>query len=293
MAPSFDTFLNERARSKRLARLTHDIVLPKAHGLEFGPGANPVSLPDTFTVEYVDHSVTASDTVDIRWEWSGSGSLADVCGAVGSFDFAVAAQVAQYVPNLCGWFRGIHEVLRPGGVLNLTLPDKRMIFDARRSLSTVGQIIDADLRQLDRPSPQQIFDHTFEAVALDEGRIWREPIDPATLPKLCGEHALALAREQTERAWASGSYESCHCWVFTPLSFLDVIENLTRVGRFPFVFSQFASTDPGEMEFFVCLRRDKEDDPDRLRDMQLTAIAHVRSIVRRQFVAAKLLSQDR
>lgn len=293
MAPSFDAFLNERAKTKRLARLTHDIPLPKARGLEFGPGANPISLPDTFMVEYVDHAASASNAVDINWIWSGSGSFADICGIRGGYDFAIAAQVGQYVPNLCGWLRGIHEVLRPGGVLNLTFPDKRMIFDARRSPSTTGQIVDADLRQLDRPSPQQIFDHTFETVALDDGKVWQQPVDTAALPKLCGEHALALANEQTERAFASGSYESCHCWVFTPLSFLDVVENLTRIGRFPFVFSQFASTDPGDMEFFVCLRRDVEEDPDRLRDMQLGAIAHVRSIARRQLVAARLLAQDR
>ena len=287
---SFDAFLNARARDKRLARLTHDIVLPVARGLEFGPGDQPTSLPDTFHVEYVDHSANAPGRVAIDWAWSGAGSLAEVCGNADSYDFAIAAQVAQYVPNLCGWLRGIHEVLRPGGVMNLTIPDKRLTFDINRKESTLGEVVEAFHQDYARPSLRQMFDHTFAASAVDPQSLWRSDIDPAGLPKLCGEHALALAHEQAHAAWRAERYELCHCWVFTPLSFLDLVEGLTRLGLFPFVISQFAATEPGNFEFFVSIRRDGEADPARLLALQLGAIDHVRAITRRQRQAARRLS---
>lgn len=287
---SLDAFIMARGRNKRLARLTHDVVLPVAHGLEFGPGDQPTSLPDTCRVEYVDHRAGASERVAIDWVWTGGGSLAEVCGAAGVYDFAIAAQVAQYVPNLCGWFRGIHEVMRPGGVMNLTIPDKRLTFDINRKESTLGEVVEAYYQDYARPSLRQMFDHTFAASAIDPQRLWQSDVDPATLPRLCGEHALALAHDQARAAWREGRYELCHCWVFTPLSFLDLLEGLTRLGLFPFVISQFASTEPGDFEFFVSIRRDAEADPDRLRALQLGAIDHVRSIARRQRQAARRLS---
>ncbi|MBK3400017.1 MULTISPECIES: hypothetical protein [Methylobacterium] len=37
---SLDAFLTRRAADRRLARLTHDMPLPEARALEFGPGCN-------------------------------------------------------------------------------------------------------------------------------------------------------------------------------------------------------------------------------------------------------------
>jgi hypothetical protein len=71
------------------------------------------------------------------------------------------------------------------------------------------------------------------------------------------------------------------CWMFSPLGFLALIEEASRLARFPFVVSQFCATEPGSAEFFVCLRRDSEVDPVRLRSKQLDAIAYVRDLARR------------
>lgn len=293
---SLDEFLAQRAKDRRLARLTHDVVLPVATGLEFGAAENPLALPDGITVEYVDYAKDAcSDrpgAVAVDYAWTGSGSLQAVVGRSG-YDFAIAAQVAQYVPNLLGWFRGIYEVLRPGGVLNLSLPDRRFMFDLKRHPSTLGEGVEALLLDLDRPSPRQIFDHTYGTVALDPTRVWREDTDPAALPPLSGGHALALAHKHARETFsAEGRYVTCHCWVFTPFSFLDLIEGASRLGLFPFVVSQFSATEPGSFEFYVCVRRDAEEDPETLLRMQLGAIAYVRDIARQHQRVARRLASD-
>ncbi|CAO4135858.1 hypothetical protein OFEAOIEE_LOCUS3605 [Methylorubrum extorquens] len=152
---SLDAFLNRRSTDRRLARITHDVPLPEARGIEFGPANNPTALPQGIRVAYVDHATDAEvglpDAVTIDYAWAGSGSLAAAIGQEG-LDFAIAAQVAHYVPNLLGWFRGIHAVLRPGGVLNLSLPDRRFMFDVGRANSTVAELVEASLLGYTRPS---------------------------------------------------------------------------------------------------------------------------------------------
>ncbi len=289
---SLDAFLDQRARDRRLARLTHDVPLPEAMGLEFGPANNPTPLPTGLRVAYVNHSLDANAGLDgavpIDHAWSGHGSLAEVIGR-GGLDFAIAAQVAQYVPNLLGWLRGIHAVLRPGGVLNLSIPDRRFMFDAGRANSTIAELVEADLLNYAHPSPRQIFAHTYEALAIEPGEIWAGK-SPSRAERLCGEAALALAHKQASEAFAAGRYEDCHCWVFTPLSFLDAVEAGSRLGLFPFVLNRIAATEPDRSEFYVSMRRDGETDPQALRGMQEVGVTHLRGILVRQLQTARLIA---
>ena len=292
---SFDEFLTLRSSDRRVARLTHDIPLPVARGLEVGPGGDPLPLPDGFRVEYVAHETDPTrghgGGVAIDHVWAGAGSLAERCGRRAHYDFAIAAQVAQYVPNLLGWFKGLHEVLRVGGVLNVSLPDKRFMFDVHRHTSTIGEAVEAYHQDLARPSLRQLFDHTFFAADVDPARIWSEPGVAARVGRLSGEHALALADEQCREVLASGRYITCHCWVFTPLTFLDLLEAASRLGLFPFVMNQVSVTEPGGFEFFASFRRDAETRTDALLATQLSAIGHLRGIVERHLQRARLLGE--
>jgi hypothetical protein len=289
---SLDAFLALRATDRRLARLTHDLGLPEGRGLEFGPSDNPTPLPDGLRVAYVDHAIDAQASrpgaVAIDHVWSGSGPLGTVLGGT-RIDFVIAAQVAQYVPNLLGWFRGIYAALRPGGVLNLSLPDKRFMFDALRAESTMAELIEADLLAYTRPSPRQLFAHTYEARALETGQIWAGE-NPAEKPRLCGDAALAHAHAEAVRALEAGRYVDCHCWVFTPSSLLDRIACATQLGLFPFVLNQLGGTDPGGFEFYVSMRRDREEEPQALRALQEGAIAHLSGIQERQRRMAALIA---
>lgn len=291
---SLDAFLARRAADQRLARLTHDIGLPEASGLEFGPADNPTPRPDGWRVAYVDHAAEAgaglASAVALDHVWAGSGSLAAVLGECG-FDFAIAAQVAQYVPNLLGWLRGIHAVLRPGGVLNLSLPDKRFMFDATRPVSSLAELVEADLLAYDRPSPRQLFAHACETRAIAPDEIWAGAV-PIEAPCMAGMAALTHAHAQVLSAHASGSYVPCHCWVFTPNSFLDRVAEATQLSLFPFVLNHVGMTQPGGFEFFVSMRRNVNEQPDALQVTQQGAIAHLRVIVERQRRTAALLAGD-
>lgn len=289
---TLDAFLARRAADRRLARLTHDMPLPEARGLEFGPGDNPTPLPEGVKVAYLDHALDAGaglpGAAPIDHAWTGSGPLAPLVGRE-PYDIAIAAQVAQYVPNLLGWLRGIHGVLRAGGVLNLSLPDKRFMFDATRPVSTLAELVEADLLGLTRPSPRQLFGHASEVRAVAPAQIWAGE-DPAVAPRLAGEAALPHAHAQAEAALAAGTYVPCHCWVFTPEAFLDLVAGATRLGLFPFVLNRIGATEVGGFEFYVSMRRDAEEDPDALRRMQEGAIDHLGRLLAQQRRTATLLA---
>ncbi len=291
---ALDAFLSMRAADLRLARLTHDVPLPVATGLEIGAGGNPLALPETCVAEYVDYERTAATQlpggVDVDHVWAGSGSLSAQISPAAGYDFVIGSQVAQYVPNFLGWLRGLAEVLRPGGVLNLSLPDRRFTFDIRRQVSTLGELLEAYYHDYARPSLRQVFDHTYTAVAMEPSRLWSEEVRVADLPRFCGEHALELAHENVRCAHRDGAYILCHCWVFTPLSFLELIADVTRLGLFPLVINQFSPTEPGSFEFFVSFRRDAEERPAELKQMQLAAIDYLTRLVQRQLRQAGLFA---
>ena len=288
--PTFDDFLAVRRADPQLARLTHDVALPRSYGVEFGPGRTPLALPESLSVRYIDQYPGCEVEGMIDHVWNGSGSLATVLGEEKLLDFAIARLFAHRVPNLLGWFRGIFEALRPGGVLNLTLPDKRMTGDVLRTASTIGDLFEADHLGLVRPSFRQKFDHRSLSVAIAPGQRWREGVDETGMPRISVQDALAFARAASDGPSVDDA--ECHCWVFTPLSFLDALEQLSRARQFPFVISQFATTDPGSSEFFVCLRHDHVTDPDRLLHRQQVAINHVRAIALERRRRSKLMASE-
>jgi predicted SAM-dependent methyltransferase len=101
-------------RMSRAALLRHD-----------GPrlidsGLDPASIPD---IDVVDRAETLA-------------SFADQ-----SLDFVIANHVLEHVEDPIGALENLLRVIRPGGVLFLTLPDARHTFDARRSRTTTAHLI--------------------------------------------------------------------------------------------------------------------------------------------------------
>jgi hypothetical protein len=290
-----EDFLQRRASQPWLARLTHNLQLPQARGLEFGAAHNPTPLSEGHLVEYVDYCAqpdgAGEDWVVIDHVWDGAGKPGATFGPGQSYQFAIARHVAQYVPNLLGWFRGIFDLLEVGGVLNLSLPDHRFTFDCARRPSSIAEAVEALALDFARPSARQLFDHTYGARSIEPGRRWREDVSPASIPRLSGDIALNFAYDQCRDVLQSGRYVPCHCWVFSPLSFLSLMEEATRLALFPYVFNEFFITEPDGFEFFVSLRRDAETDPAALLSMQLDAIAYLRDVAERQIRVARRMAE--
>lgn len=261
--------------SDRHALLAHGVNQGTDRGVEFGALDWPVFKSNEADVKFVDFTSTEElrrvsyaanpqNIVDVDYIWTGAGSLADVVGQRECFDFAIASHVIEHIPNVLGWFRGIHAVLKPGGRFNLAIPDKRFTFDVGRKETTIAEMVEADLLDLHAPNLRQVFDHVYLGRQIDPGAVWRDERDVKSFAPMAGTNALQTALEMATSVHKHGSYYDTHCSVFTPASFLSILEEATRLRLFSFYVDRFIITGPGGegasgFEFFANLIRPPAD----------------------------------
>jgi len=185
----------------RIAEIRFSIQPSEQHGLEIGPLDKPIVKPTEGDIAYLDHlstedlrikykddpNVNCADIVEVTYVW-GERTLAEAVGKTSVFDYVIASHVIEHVPDLIGWLQEVTEVLKPGGVLSLAIPDKRYCFDYLRNLSTAGDAIDAYLAHRRRPSVRHVFDHYSTAVVINTGVAWAGGIDVCSLQHLFGDN---------------------------------------------------------------------------------------------------------
>lgn len=291
------------APSARASLLTFGAQPHVQKGLEFGALNNPIVRPGQGDIRFVDYTSTKAlkehphaptinrdAIVNVDYIWSGAGSLADVIGSGELFDYAIASHVIEHVPDVVGWFKGIAEVLKPGAFFNLAIPDKRYTFDVRRKLTTLGELVEAHLLRFSHPSVRQMFDHCYDAVAIDPGAIWTQNIDVKALPRLCGDVALQLAYDSACEIVNTNRYFDSHCLIVTPISFLSLIEGLSRLKLFPLILRNFHPTQMGEFEFFASFQKPGEITPADLLEQQISGLLRQQEIVASAARSAALAS---
>ncbi|MHB8872544.1 MAG: methyltransferase domain-containing protein [Myxococcaceae bacterium] len=249
--------------SARRDKLLRHIDLAKHKGLEIGALDKPLITPDAGDVRYVDYatteqlrqnhantpSVDTSKIVPVHYVW-GEKSLAEAVGAE-RFDFVVASHVIEHVPDIVTWLHELAEILKPGGVVSLIVPDKRFIFDRLRRTTGLSELMEAHLSRRRKPSLGQVFDYYARHARVDAGKAWAG-LDDAEVERV---HDEAFALEICRGAVASGRYVDAHCWVFTPYSFVELLRALAELELLPFRVAGFSTTAPGEIDFFVTLSR--------------------------------------
>jgi SAM-dependent methyltransferase len=242
-----------------------NLIEPETHiGLEIGPLDRPLVPRDQGNIRYMDHATTdqlrekyhdhdnvnCDRIVDIDYVW-GPEPLNRVVAEDQRFDYILASHVAEHVPDLIGWLRELHGVLKEDGILSLVIPDRRYTFDHLREPSSTGDLIDAFYLGSRRPTPGQVFDHFSRCVNLDLDQAWQGTIQPHELPrKFSDEEALA----QASRARESDAYIDVHCWIFTPRSFFSRFADLVRLDLIDYTVAGFFPPVTDTNEFFVSLR---------------------------------------
>lgn len=163
------------------------------------------------------------------------------------YDWIAALHVGEHVPDLFGWLQTLQSKLKPSGIIFLVLPDKRYTYDFHRSETRFSELVDAHQRKLATPSFRHVFDHhyyTFDMI--DPGIFWSG--GPVPLPNKGYAGALELA----ERSLSE--YVDAHCSVFTPTSFVELINDATSVGLISLTLQEVRSTQYGQMDFSAVLR---------------------------------------
>jgi SAM-dependent methyltransferase len=241
---------------QRLHDLLDGIDIAGQQGLEIGPLDRPILSKRHARVLYVDHATrehlvekyvhTGSpetfnpDRVvetDVVWDAAGLRSRL----APNSLDYCLASHVMEHVADPLTWLRDICGVLRPGGLINLAIPDQRLGFDFRRPVTRPSALVDAFIRKLTRPSAGQVFDHVAHTVQLGS-------TEPLVRPD-----AIQAAYRFAEMVSEQEFYMDVHCHVFTDASFLDVFEVLAYTGLIDFRLRAIFPARPRTNEFIVSL----------------------------------------
>lgn len=252
-------------------------------GAEIGPLNVPtLSKATAPRLLYVDHL----DTDGLRQKYP---SLADLIVAIdrpmiddslertlcadAPLDYVVASHVFEHVPNPIRWLAEIAAILRPGGLLAMGLPDRRLTFDFLRQESRASDIVAAFLADATVPDVRSVYDHHSQASFVNMAWASAESVLPgdvvagrgAIKPKRATENYLGLARLAKQ-----GTYLDVHAWVYTPTSFLLVMAQLAIDGFLPFRCLQFYPTDPASPDArasssFVIIMEKADDDPAALR----------------------------
>jgi len=261
-------------------------------GLEIGPSYDPL-LPKSSgaRVETVDHAdaaeliekyrgygvppdkIAAIENVDHIWV---DGSLVDVVGERGAFDYILASHVIEHMVDLIGFLQDCEALLHEGGALSLVIPDKRFCFDYLQPLTTVGTAVDGHHAGARVHPPGTVIDHFLYGTQRGPGVIAWDRATQAPMTLQCAD--LDSCREVLGRARRQEEYIDVHRWRFTPTSFRLLLHDLRELGYHE--LTEVGAFDTDGFEFFVTLARTEAAPPtdDRLT-MLLRIQAELDSVV--------------
>lgn len=245
----------------RNEKLLEGIDLQAAAGIEIGALDKPIIPPESPGVFYVDHvdtpglrekysddpKVNVDNLVHVSGVWGEKG-LPEIAAPVAPVDFLVASHVIEHVPDLIAWLKEIEAVLKPTGSLRLAVPDRRYSFDLLRTETVLADVLSAHLVGARIPQIRQVIDHAANVANVDLWQAWDGTLDHSRIEKQYpAGGAEILARDVLENQ----TYHDVHCWVFTPLSFAQLMGRMAELGYHSFKCLRYFETERHSYEFIV------------------------------------------
>ena len=212
-------------------------------GIEIGALHHPLPVRQGTHVTYVDWK----DEAGLREHYpeTKGWSLAPVSviataedlGPFGdeSLDFVIANHLLEHLEQPIRALKEFQRVLKPGGVLYMALPDRRLTFDRRRRPTTIEHLFDEHRTGAEANSRAHYLD-------------WAVNVDGKQ-----GAEADAHADELLARRY------SIHFHVWTPDSFLDFLVAARREFGLDFQLVGYAAAEREiDLEFILVLARAQE-----------------------------------
>ncbi|MDH5527968.1 MAG: class I SAM-dependent methyltransferase [Nitrospirota bacterium] len=230
-------------------------------GLEIGPFDRPIVDRKMGQVKYLDFFSES----EIREKYAHtpervmenivsldyvikSGKFRDVINE--RFDYIVASHVIEHVPNMLGWLRSLEEILNPSGRVFLVVPDRRFTFDIDRPATSLGEIIENDYLNRERPSPRSAFDQYYYHRQVRAHDAW---VNPDMAKQVVKTHTMEQNLSFFERS--KTEYIDCHCNVFSGDEFVEIVDQTRALNLHGLSIEQVGYTEKYTLEFYSLLRR--------------------------------------
>ncbi len=211
---------------------------PAGTALEIGPAHNAI-LPKregfrTRTVDYMDRAglvekyrefkqYSPDDIEDVDYVIPAGASMSDVIHD--RFDLVLASHVLEHSISLIDFVNDCTNLLTPGGVLSLVVPDHRYCFDRFRERSSIGRVIDTSL---DSPSVHTVgtlTEFSLNAVRHRGTTSW----SAGHTGRYRFVHDLDAVEANAARA-RGDTYIDVHNWVFSPNHLRLMLQDLHALG---------------------------------------------------------------
>jgi predicted SAM-dependent methyltransferase len=233
-------------------------------GLEVAPYFNPTIRKGQYNIYYVDY--TDNETLkkkasenpgaktieipEIDWVWVPRKKLRACIPDGMTFDYAIASHVVEHVPNTIGWLNEILEVMKVGAKLALAVPDRCLTMDFYRRETTLGDLIGNWIEAPSIPTVTQVMDFLSQGFDNTQGNQAVGSIPFESAPRHYSDvKALEFA------IWAHNEqhYLDTHCTVWTPDSFINVMQRVVGLGLMNVEISPPIQYAAGSGEFIVQL----------------------------------------
>lgn len=222
-------------------------------GLEISPLFRPRTSKKTHNVHFTDYTTTEDniskhahyehpEIVEIDFVWTPGKELKECVPKGVTYEWAIASHVLEHIPDPIGWMLEVFDVLKPGGILSLALPDRNKCFDRNRNLTDVSEWLHSWLSKDKRPNARQLYDFLSKVTTEDDyGVVHAE-----------NHYSKKEALDFTLNSHVTGTYFDAHCSVFTGESFSKLIQDLNDLGIFNVKISGIKE---GFDEFYIQLTK--------------------------------------
>jgi len=260
-------------RTKELLRF----VSKDALGVEIAPYFNPLTpksegyncrIVDVFGEQELrakakddpnipNERIDEIEVVDFVGDASNLGDLLRGSAEFGACDYIVSSHNFEHLPNPIRFLRGCEQVLRPGGVLSMAIPDYRACFDHFRFPTRLADWIEAYHEERRQPSPASVLDARLGTAIYRKKDGTERPgfrLGSAKFGSFSFGHDVSAIYEQYLNSPVD--YVDTHCSVTCPEIFHLLISDLIQMGLVRFEIMSISRT--RTFEYFVHLRK-----PDR------------------------------
>ena len=245
-------------------------------GIEVAPYFNPAvpkaTYPNVLTLDVFDtatlkeraaedpyihlEKIALIEDVDLVGDASNIGALVSAKGLAGKIGYIVSSHNFEHLPNPIRFLRGCSEVLEPGGVLSMAVPDVRACFDIFRMPTRLVDWLAAYHEDRSQPSPETLFD-SFSNVA-QHSRLG--VVSPAIALNIADPAEFKLTSDLRD-AYATfvqtldqpGPYSDAHCTVMFPETLELMLRDLRYLGLIDLDIIEVSQTQG--IEFFIHLRK--------------------------------------
>ena len=232
------------------------LISQSVKALEIGPFNNPsISGPqvkyfDTLSTDDlkkraqeigIDHSTIP----EIQWV-DPDGDLSVVNEL---FDCCVSSHAIEHQPDLIRHLVNVSNLLSPGGLYFLAVPDRRYTFDHYLKDSNIAEVIEAHRQGRERHTLQSVIEHRALTTHNNPVNHWNgahggEEINSARVQSAITEFDQTVG------------YLDVHAWIFTPSSFCLIVSALFSLGLTQFSVERIYPTLRNSNEFYAILKKD-------------------------------------